>query len=52
MGLFRRVRDHYVALQVAGGLVLVALGALLFAGEFWRLRVYLNRLFETLGISG
>jgi cytochrome c-type biogenesis protein len=45
MGLFRRVRDHYVAIQVASGLILVALGALLFAGEFWRLRVYLNRLF-------
>lgn len=52
MGLFRRVRDHYVALQVAGGLVLVALGALLFAGEFWRLRVYVNRLFEALALSG
>ena len=32
--------------------MLVALGALLFAGEFWCLRVYLNRLFEALGISG
>lgn len=46
------LRDHYVALQVAGGLVLVALGALLFAGEFRRLRVYLNRLFEALALSG
>ena len=46
MGLFRRVRDHYAAIQLASGLVLVALGALLFSGEFWRLRVYLNRLFE------
>ena len=46
MGLFRRVRDHYAAIQVASGLILVSLGALLFAGEFWRLRVYLNRLFE------
>jgi cytochrome c-type biogenesis protein len=46
MGLFRRVRDHYAVIQFVSGLVLVALGALLFAGEFWRLRVYLNRLFE------
>jgi cytochrome c-type biogenesis protein len=46
MGVFRRIRDHYAAIQVASGAVLVALGALLFAGEFWRLRVYLNRLFE------
>ena len=51
MGLFRRVRDHYVAIQVVSGPILVALGALLFAGEFWRLRVYLNRLFETLGLA-
>jgi cytochrome c-type biogenesis protein len=51
MGLFRRVRDHYAAIQVASGLVLVALGGLLFAGEFWRLRVYLNRLFEFLGLA-
>jgi cytochrome c-type biogenesis protein len=51
MGLFRRVRDHYAAIQVVSGLVLVALGALLFAGEFWRLRVYLNRFFEAVGLG-
>jgi cytochrome c-type biogenesis protein len=50
MGLFRRVRDHYAMIQFVSGLILVSLGALLFAGEFWRLRVYLNRLFEALGI--
>jgi cytochrome c-type biogenesis protein len=46
MGLFRRVRDHYAAIRFGSGLVMVSLGALLFAGEFWRLRVYLNRVFE------
>ena len=46
MGLFRRVRDHYTVIQFVSGLVLVALGGLLFSGQFWRLRVYLNRLFE------
>ena len=51
MGLFRRVRDHYAAIQAFSGLILVSLGALLFAGEFWRLRVYLNRLFEALGLG-
>ncbi len=50
MGVFRRVRDHYAAIQFVSGLILVSLGALLFAGEFWRLRVYLNRLFEALGL--
>jgi cytochrome c-type biogenesis protein len=52
MGVFRRLRDHYRAIQAVSGLILVALGALLFAGEFWRLRVYLNRLFEFLGVGG
>jgi cytochrome c-type biogenesis protein len=46
MGLFRRVRDHYAVIQFVSGLILVSVGALLFAGEFWRLRVYLNRFFE------
>ena len=48
MGVFRRVRDHYAAIQFASGAVLVALGALLFASEFWRLRVYLNRVLDLL----
>ena len=39
-------------IQFVSGVILVALGALLFVGEFWRLRVYLNRLFEALGLSG
>ena len=47
---FRRVRDHYAVIQFVSGVILVALGALLFFGEFWRLRVYLNRLFEALGL--
>lgn len=46
MGLFRRLRDHYLEIRVASGLLLVALGALLFAGRFWWLRVGLNRLFD------
>lgn len=52
MSVFRRVRDHYVAIQFVSGLLMVALGALLFAGEFWRLRVYLNRLLDALGLAG
>ena len=51
MGFFRQLRDHYQAIQTVSGLILVALGALLFAGEFWRLRVYLNRLFEVFGVG-
>lgn len=52
MGFFRRVRDHYAVIQLVSGLILVSLGALLFAGEFWRLRVYLNRLFDSVGLGG
>ena len=51
MGVFRKIRDHYTAIQVASGVVLVALGLLLFFDRFWWLRVYLNRFFRALGID-
>jgi cytochrome c-type biogenesis protein len=46
MGLFRWLRDHYLWIRAAGGLVLLALGVLLFIGRFWWLRVLLNRALE------
>ena len=49
MGAFRWLRDHYRAIQFAGGVLMVALGLLLFFGRFYWLRIYLNRLFEWLG---
>ena len=52
MGLFRSVRDHYGAIQLVSGLVLLALGTLLFAGQFWRLQVYANRALDSLGLGG
>ena len=51
MGVFRRIRDHYAAIQLVSGAILVALGALLFFDRFWWLRVYLNRFFEFLGLG-
>jgi cytochrome c-type biogenesis protein len=51
MGVFRWLRDHYTAIRVASGLVLVAVGMLLFFGRFWWIRVYMNRFFEWLGIG-
>jgi cytochrome c-type biogenesis protein len=51
MGVFRWLRDHYTAIRVASGLVLVAVGMLLFFGRFWWIRVYVNRFFEWLGIG-
>jgi cytochrome c-type biogenesis protein len=52
MGAFRWLRDHYRAIQVAGGAVMVALGLLLFFERFYVLRVYANRFFNWLGIEG
>ncbi len=51
MGAFRALRDHYTAIRIVSGLTMAALGALLLAGRFWWLRVYLNRALEWLGID-
>jgi cytochrome c-type biogenesis protein len=51
MGVFRWLRNHYLAIQVVSGALLVALGALLFAGKFYYLRIYLNRVLEHLGLA-
>ena len=52
MGAFRWLRDHYRAIQFGGGLIMVALGLLLFFGRFYILRIYLNRALERIGIEG
>ena len=51
MGAFRWLRDHYRAIQFAGGLVMVVLGLLLFFGRFYVLRIYVNRALEWLGLE-
>jgi cytochrome c-type biogenesis protein len=51
MGAFRWLRDHYRAIQFAGGLVMVVLGLLLYFGRFYPLRIYLNRALERLGLD-
>jgi cytochrome c-type biogenesis protein len=51
MGLFRWLRDHYLAIQIVGGSVMVALGALLFFDRFYVLRIYLNRALERIGLG-
>jgi cytochrome c-type biogenesis protein len=51
MGAFRWLRDHYRAIQVVGGAIMVALGLLLFFERFYVLRVYLNRFMEWLGLE-
>jgi cytochrome c-type biogenesis protein len=51
MGVFRWLRDHYLWIRACGGLVLLALGVLLFVGKFWWLRALLNRALESIGID-
>jgi cytochrome c-type biogenesis protein len=51
MGVFRWLRDHYMWIRAAGGLMLIVIGVLLFVGRFWWLRVVLNRALESVGID-
>lgn len=52
MGAFRWLRDHYAAIQVVSGAILVTLGLLLFFERFYILRIYLNRGLERIGVDG
>jgi cytochrome c-type biogenesis protein len=49
MGAFRWLRDRYDVVRVVSGLLLVAIGLLLFFDRFWWLQVAVNR---TLGFFG
>ena len=51
MGAFRWLRDHYLAIRLGSGAIMVALGLLLFFGRFYVLRIYLNRALEWVGIE-
>jgi len=51
MGTFRWLRDHYVVIRIVGGVMLVALGLLLFFHRDWWLRVFLSRLLDDLGLG-
>jgi len=51
MAAFRWLRDHYQAIQITGGVLMVALGLLLFFGRFYVLRVYVNRVLEAIGLE-
>lgn len=52
MTVFRWLRDHYILIQRISGVVLVALGMLLFFHRDWWLRVALNRALEAVGLGG
>jgi cytochrome c-type biogenesis protein len=51
MRAFRWVRDHYTVVRTVSGLVLVALGVLLFFGRDWWLQVALDQVFTWIGLS-
>ena len=51
MGAFRWLRDHYRAIQIGGGAVMVALGLLLFFERFYWLRIYFNRVLDRFGLA-
>ena len=52
MGLFRWLRDHYVAIRVVSGSLLVAIGLLLFFDRIWWLSIAFNRALDALGLGG
>lgn len=51
MAAFRWLRDHYQLIQISGGVIMVAVGLLLFFGRFYILRIYVNRALEWLGLG-
>jgi cytochrome c-type biogenesis protein len=51
MGAFRWLRDRYTLIQAVSGVVLVALGLLLFFHRDWWLHVALNRALDDLGLT-
>ena len=51
MAFFRWMRDHYRVFSIVGGVILVALGLLLFFDEFYRVQIYTHRLLEALGLG-
>jgi cytochrome c-type biogenesis protein len=51
MTAFRWVRDRYKLIELASGVVLVALGLLLFFHRDWWLHVALNRALDAIGLT-
>jgi cytochrome c-type biogenesis protein len=51
MNAFRWLRDRFSLIRAGGGVILIALGLLLFFHRDWWLRVAANRVLETLGLG-
>jgi cytochrome c-type biogenesis protein len=50
-GIFRFFRNHYAAITLISGAILIAMGYLLFAGELTRLNAEALELMDDLGIN-
>jgi cytochrome c-type biogenesis protein len=50
-GVFRFFRDHYAAITVISGVVLIAMGVLLYTNELTRLNSEALALMDDLGIN-
>ena len=51
MAGFRWIRDHYAVIRISSGVVLIALGLLLFFQRDWWLKVALNRVLSEVGLG-
>jgi cytochrome c-type biogenesis protein len=51
MSAFRWLRDRFSLIRAGGGVILIALGLLLFFHRDWWLRVAANRVLEALGVG-
>jgi cytochrome c-type biogenesis protein len=51
MATFRWLRDHFRIFSVAGGVILVALGLLLFFDRFYWVQIYTHRALEAVGLG-
>jgi cytochrome c-type biogenesis protein len=50
MGAFRWLRDHYAAIRVASGALLVAIGLLLFFDRFWWIQSGIKSALDAVGL--
>jgi cytochrome c-type biogenesis protein len=50
-GIFRFFRDHYTAITVVSGVILVAMGVLLFTNELFRLNAEALQLMDDLNVN-
>jgi cytochrome c-type biogenesis protein len=50
--VFRWLRDRYVTITAVSGVVLVAMGVLIFTGEMTELNVEAQRFLQRLGLDG